>query len=316
MLAGGAAGLGAGLVGRQIWWRVRQPRARVAIYKADHYDVDLVDLLVRGIAEFPATVARVKGARVVLKPNLVEYHSDRPINTDPRLVAAAAEAFREHGAHEVVVAEAPGHRRDTELLVEQSGMRELLDLLRLPFVDLNVDLSSPVRLPVDFTGMGEVHFSATVLGADVLVSMPKLKTHHWAAATLSMKNLFGTLPGKIYGWPKNPLHIAGIHQSIADLWTALRPGFAIVDGITGMEGDGPIMGTGIHVGRVVLGEHLPAVDATCARIMALDPWQIPYLRLALGYGSTISAGRIEQIGEPIEPVPFDTLPAFWDLQTG
>ena len=79
--------------------------------------------------------------------------------------------------------------------------------------------------------------------ADLIVSLPKMKTHHWAGVTLSMKNLFGVMPGVCYGWPKNVLHHAGIRQSILDINAAVRPHLAIVDGIIGMEGDGPIMGT-------------------------------------------------------------------------
>ena len=50
--------------------------------------------------------------------------------------------------------------------------------------------------------------------------MPKMKTHHWVGATLSMKNLFGVVPGGIYGWPKNVLHWSGLEESIADLHAA------------------------------------------------------------------------------------------------
>ena len=73
--------------------------------------------------------------------------------------------------------------------------------------------------------------------------MPKMKTHHWTGATLSMKNLFGVVPGGVYGWPKNVLHWAGIHECIADLHALFPRQFAIVDGIVGMEGNGPIQGT-------------------------------------------------------------------------
>ena len=72
---------------------------------------------------------------------------------------------------------------------------------------------------------------AAVLDADLVVSMPKLKTHHWAGMTASMKNLFGLMPGSFYGWPKNLLHWAGINGCIVDITATVRPQFAIVDGI-------------------------------------------------------------------------------------
>jgi hypothetical protein len=73
---------------------------------------------------------------------------------------------------------------------------------------------------------------------DWIVSMAKMKTHHWAGVTLSMKNLFGVMPGSYYGWPKNVLHWAGINETILDIYATLRPHLTIVDGIIGMEGDG------------------------------------------------------------------------------
>ena len=111
--------------------------------------------------------------------------------------------------------------------------------------------------------------------------MPKMKTHHWAGVTLSMKNLFGVMPGVVYGWPKNVLHHAGIPGSILDINAAVRPHLAIVDGIIAMEGDGPIMGTPRAAGLLVLGTNLPAVDATCTRLMGLDPWRIALPRRRL-----------------------------------
>ena len=112
--------------------------------------------------------------------------------------------------------------------------------------------------------------------------MPKMKTHHWVGVTLSMKNLFGLMPGIVYGWPKNVFHWAGLEPSILDINATVKPHLAIVDGIVGMEGDGPIMGTPKPAGVLVMGRDLPAVDATAARIMGIDPLKVTYLRAAHG----------------------------------
>ncbi len=97
-----------------------------------------------------------------------------------------------------------------------------------------------------------------------------------------MKNLFGVVPGGVYGWPKNVLHWAGIPECIADLHSLFPKAFAIVDGIVGMEGNGPIQGTPRTAGVVIAGASPVAVDATCCRIMGLDPTRIRYLQLAAG----------------------------------
>src|SRR5215831_4407095 len=88
--------------------------AKVGIYKADSYQTDLTSVIRRGLRDFPQL--QIKDKRIVLKPNLVEYFDSHKVNTNPMMVAAAAEAFRSMGAREVIVAEGPGHRRDTEIL--------------------------------------------------------------------------------------------------------------------------------------------------------------------------------------------------------
>jgi uncharacterized protein (DUF362 family) len=146
--------------------------------------------------------------------------------------------------------------------------------------------------------------------------MPKLKTHHWAGVTLSLKNMFGIVPGSCYGWPKNALHWAGLTRSILDINSTVRPDFAIVDGIVGMEGNGPIQGVAKTCGVLVMGDDPVAVDATCVRVMGLLPERINYLAqagLLLGH---LREEKICQLGESISSVrtPFDVLEPFRRVQ--
>jgi uncharacterized protein (DUF362 family) len=152
--------------------------------------------------------------------------------------------------------------------------------LAVPFIDLNLDDIEEFDNSDGFNGMKHFFLPKTIAHAGAVISLPKLKTHHWVGVTCSMKNLFGTVPGRKYGWPKNLLHISGIPQSIIDLQHLVKPRFAIVDAITTMEGDGPINGTAKHLGYVVLGADLAAVDATCLRMMKLEPHDFPYISLA------------------------------------
>jgi uncharacterized protein (DUF362 family) len=141
----------------------------------------------------------------------------------------------------------------------------------------------------------------TLYTADLLVSMPKLKTHHWAGVTLSLKNMFGVVPGSVYGWPKNALHWAGINGSIVDINSSLPiPRFAIVDGIVGMEGNGPLQGQEKNSGVLVLGDDLVAVDATAARLMTIEPRQVKSLASAGEFLGNIGYEQIEQIGENLQ----------------
>jgi uncharacterized protein (DUF362 family) len=299
---------------------LRQPDAQAAVHVASavDYNGDLAGIVGRQYEHFRGRVP-LAGRRVVLKPNLVEYHSDKVINTHPHMVAAAIELCQREGAAEVVVAEGPGHCRNVEYLVAASGLGDVLRHYKVPFVDLNHD--EPVRrLNLGrLTGLLHLYLSQTIATADVVISLPKLKTHHWAVATLSLKNLFGTLPGICYGWPKNVLHWHGIDKSIVDIALTRTPDLAIVDGILGMEGDGPLNGTPVPSGIVVMGTDLVAVDATCCRLMQLDPQRVGYLALGahkkLGL---LDEGKILQLGETIadRARPYATVESFKELRIG
>jgi uncharacterized protein (DUF362 family) len=273
-------------------------RSQVAILASSDYGSHLVDLVGRGLRLLGTPVA---GKRVVLKPNLVEFDPAGVINTHPALIEAAADALLGLGAREVIVAEGPGHRRDNEYVLTASGLHAILREKPVRYVDLNYDDTRLVALRSRFTDLGQLRLPQTVLDADLLVSMPKLKTHHWAGVTLSMKNLFGIVPGAIYGWPKNLLHWAGLPGSILDINSSLSvPRLAIVDGIVGMEGNGPIQGEPRSSGVVVMGGDLVAVDATCARLMGIDPHQVDYLDSAGRFLGNVAAERIAQIGEQLD----------------
>lgn len=272
----------------------RPPVSAVGLFQADDYAADFESIVARGLQELGVDV---RGRRVFLKPNMVEYESHSAINTHPLVVAGAALAFRSAGAASVIVGEGPGHRRDMEYLVAQTGLWDQLRENRIRFVDLNHDDVRVVRLRSRFTGLKDLAFPVELLQSDFIVSMPKLKTHHWAGMTASMKNFFGVVPGAVYGWPKNILHINGIERSIVDLNATIRPHFAIVDAVTAMEGDGPIMGRDRHVGFIGMGRDVVAMDATCARIIGLDPYKLPYLEAAGRFLGHLDEARIQHRGE-------------------
>jgi uncharacterized protein (DUF362 family) len=267
----------------------------VAIVRARSYSEDLVSRMLQGVRECGLDA---RGKRVLLKPNLVEFESSTVINTDAAIVAAAVELFHRLGASEVRIGEGPGHRRDTLDLADDAHYRSTIPKFDSIFTDLNRDDVSPVK---GFADEPEFYFPNTVLGADLIVSLAKMKTHHWAGATLSMKNFFGLVPGSIYGWPKNKLHYIGIPRSVFELNRVFRNTFAIVDGVVGMEGNGPIQGTPKPAGVLVMGRDLVAVDATCCRIMGINPEKIDYLGLAANLGH-VHAERIDQRGESVVSV--------------
>jgi uncharacterized protein (DUF362 family) len=148
---------------------------------ADLYSDGLEQLLYDGLRLFNLGV---KGKNVLLKPNLVEYSADAAINTHPALVGAAAVALLRLGAMSVTVAEGPGHQRDTLLLLIESSLGDQLRRRGVRFVDLNRDEVLKCRVRRGYTGLDHLWLPKTVLSSDLIVSMPKVKTHHWAGVTL------------------------------------------------------------------------------------------------------------------------------------
>jgi uncharacterized protein (DUF362 family) len=271
--------------------------ARVAVLATSAYDGPLEATVLDGLR---AIGADVRGANVLLKPNLVEFDPTTAVNTDPRLIAASVLALRRLGAVSIRVGEGPGHRRDVQDVVTRSGLADVLAAVDASFVDLNTAAIRRVRLRSRYTDLGELWLPTPVLDADVVISMPKMKTHHWAGVTLSLKNLFGTLPGRVYGWPKNILHWAGIEQSILDIAGSVRPDFAIIDGIVGMQGNGPISGEPIESGILVFADDPVAADAVGASLMGFDPERIPYIAEAGRFLGQVDRSQIEQRGEDPE----------------
>jgi uncharacterized protein (DUF362 family) len=305
VLLAGAAGLviGSGLlfVPRRYFRRPQQAQCFVAT--CNHYQVDIADAITKGIRELSVSPEELKRKRILLKPNLVETALGAPhINTHPLVLRGAIEAFLRLGAATVMVAEGPGHRRDTLAVYEESGLADVLTEDRIRFHDLNYMTGYELPNAGRQSSMRTLTFPALFKEVDWIVSVAKMKTHHWTGATLSMKNMFGVMPGIYYGWPKNVLHAAGIQSSILDINATLKPHFAIVDGIVGMEGDGPIMGDPKKVGVLVMGRNFAAVDATCCRIMGIDPYKVSYLERADNWLGPVGEESIEQRGESIAAV--------------
>jgi uncharacterized protein (DUF362 family) len=287
----------------------QRPPSQVVIRRVASYHEEIATLIFESLAPFGL---QVKGKSVLLKPNLVGLDPHGFINTHPTVIAAARECFLRMGASQVLVGDGPALDRDTEAILESVRLREHLGPLRNVFVDLNLDEVQKVTFPTRASRLRELYLPKTYMGVDFVVSIAKLKTHHWAGVTLSMKNLFGIVPGACYGWPKNVLHWAGIDRAILDINAAARPDFAIVDGIVGMEGNGPIQGQSKASGVLVFGDDPVAVDATCCRVMGLRPERVKYLQQAGTLLGHLQADKIQQVGEQIEGVrqSFQVLPAF------
>ncbi|MFC2036609.1 DUF362 domain-containing protein [Chloroflexota bacterium] len=263
----------------------------VSLAECPSYDASVLDCLSELWHE--AGMPDVAGRRVLVKPNLIDFSEDHPVTSDPAVVGAVLDLLAELGADQVVVGDGSGFRREAGPIVDASGLAAVLSARSAKFVDLNYDDPRPVAVRDGwFPGLKELWLPRHVREAELIVSIPKVKTHHWAGVSLSLKNLFGVVPGTCYGWPKNVLHINGIPLSILGLYQIVRPVVAVADGIVGMEGDGPLFGVPVQHGLLAVGRDPVAVDMTCAQLMGLSSDDIPHLWLAgwtgLGQGAEIA----------------------------
>ncbi|MEM9354512.1 MAG: DUF362 domain-containing protein [Planctomycetota bacterium] len=296
----GVAGLAAGSMPKH--------RAGVFVAKNQSYDGPLAQTIEDGLRACGLHPNLLRGRRVLLKPNLVEPTKRIPhMTTHPAVVLATAEVFANWGA-KVSVGEAPGHVRDTRMALEESGLHDALQRSPFRFADLNYEEAGYRANRARASKLQGLYFPASVMEADYVVSMPKMKTHHWVGLTCSMKNLYGVLPGIKYGWPKNVLHHNGIPETVVDINATVGRTLTVVDAIDCMEGDGPILGSKKHMGLVLVGDNLPAVDATAARIMGLSPEKVSYLKIA-GRLGPIADEQIKQLGDDYRELvsPFEIL---------
>ena len=181
----------------------RKERSRVALMKATSYDEDLVSIIESYISK--VEIPDLEHQNVVIKPNMVEFRPEMPIHTNPKVLTALIQVLKNMNVKSVTVAEGPGHMRDTEYLLDATGLGDACKTAEVPFVDLNLDDLVKVPNKHGFNGLKHFYMPKTIMEADAVISLPKLKMHHWVGVTCSMKNLFGTVPGRKYGWPKKSI---------------------------------------------------------------------------------------------------------------
>lgn len=277
--------------------------SKIAIVNAPSYEVDLLAPL-RSAWDLTNS-PNVAGKKVLLKPSIIYNLAEREVNTHPAVIEAAIQLMQEKGAREVIVADGVSYHCDPLDLLFASGIGPMLEAYNVRWVDLNHDDMVKVPTKGGYTSRETLWLPKTIAEAEVIISMPKLKTDYWAGTSLSMKNLYGTLPGVRYGWPKGNQYINGIDINMVELYETIAPQVAIVDGIIGMEDDGPLFGRNRLSQILIVGSDLVAVDATCARIMSFEPTKD---RLAhIWYAEWLGLGRLNQerikiVGTPINSV--------------
>jgi len=236
---------------------------------------------------------------VLINPSWVAPPVEREAGciTIPEVTRAVADIVRDSGARPVI-AESSAIGVDSEKVIEQSGYLKLREL-GYEVIDLK-SLNTTVDLPVENAKVFErIQTWDLVQQADVIISVPKLKTHDQTEMTCAIKKLKGLLTDK----NKKAMHRQGLFEGVIDLLAAVKPGLAVVDAIVCQEGAGPVFGKPVEMNLILAGKDLVAVDAVSARLIGYDPREtlltVNAARRGLG---VMEPERIEIVGEPLENV--------------
>jgi uncharacterized protein (DUF362 family)/Pyruvate/2-oxoacid:ferredoxin oxidoreductase delta subunit len=242
-----------------------------------------------------------RGDRVLLKPNLLSgKHPDRCVTTHPAMVKAVAQLVQEAGGIPVI-GDSPGvgglHR-----VAAQAGITEVAEELGCPLVEfkdvaeIKTDAANTFR---------RFELAKAVLETDVIINLPKVKTHTQTLLTLGVKNTFGCIPGmrKAQWHLKAGNDHAAFAGMLAELCQIVKPALTIADGVIGMEGDGPSNGDPRPLGLILAGANPHALDATICQIIGVHPEELLTLQTAheRGFEGT-DPKQIEVLGQSIEDV--------------
>lgn len=282
---------------------------------AANYDQQTVDAAVeRLLCQLPAAQA-IGGKRVLLKPNLLAKHTpERAVTTHPAMVRAVIRAVRRRGAASITVADSPGGVYNPGILRSIYKVSGLTDVCREEGAALYTDCKSR-EVPAKGQVVKQFTLLEPVLDCDMIINLPKLKTHMMTGLSAATKNLFGCIPGlQKAEWHMRFPDKERFGGMLVDLLCTVKPGFAILDGILAQEGDGPAGGTPRMVGIVAVAEDHLQMDLALCRMLGIRPKDVPYLNAAISRGlcpEQFDPACAKGEGELCRPIPGYRLPSSW-----
>jgi len=274
--------------------------SEVALVRCENYEhVQVKNAVQRGI-ELIGGVKRfaAPGERILLKPNwILAVEPDRHATTHPAVFRAVCETFLEGGV-ELCYGDSPGGRmteHETRKAAEATGFLEIGNVLDIPLADF-------VNSKKIITSQQEFIIAKGALDCDGIVSLPKLKTHGFLKLTGAVKNQLGCVPGsRKHVYHRDLQKPADFARMLLDLNRLLQPRLYIMDGIIGMEGNGPMSGDPKKMNVLLFSSDPIALDATVCRLVDVNP-EYSYTVLLghqLGYG-TYHDEEIILLGDELE----------------
>ena len=268
---------------------------KVAIERCSAYEPEAVFQALKKAAEFSG-VLDLTGKTVLLKPNILsDAVPENAKTTHPVFLEAAIRLVRDWGAVRILVGDSPGIQTPG-FSGKVCGLGEVTVKNGAEWVDFTRE-KTEISCP-EGKVMKKFSLTHAVQEADLVISLPKLKTHQLMYYTGAMKNLFGLIPSV----EKCTYHVRfpgrnSFARMIVDLNLAVKPAYAFMDAIVGMEGPGPGSGDPRQIGVVMTSSNLLAMDVAACEIIGYPPAEIPVNKEALKRGAWLSDfGEIEYPG--------------------
>ena len=265
---------------------------------------------------FAAAAAVGPGKKVLLKPNLLAKHGpDKAVTTHPEVLRAVIRAVKRRGADDLLVADSPGGPYTPALvksIYKASGLAAVCQEEQVPLYTACESAAAPAA---GGAAAKEFTLLRPVLEADVLIDLPKLKTHMMTGLSAATKNLFGCIPGlQKAEWHMRLPEKERFGEMLVDLLETVKPAFAVLDAVVAHEGDGPSGGTPRPVGFVAAAGDLLQMDLALCAMVGLQPAQVPYLSAAMRRG--LCAERFDPAkaageAELFAPIDGFKLPSSW-----
>jgi len=277
--------------------------ARVALVRCADYDLARVEAAVRESLDLVGGMGAIvrPGQRVLLKPNLLRMADpERAVTTHPAVVASVSRLVCEAGG-QPVIADSPGGPYSPALLrlvYRKTGMSWAAEV---GGATLNESVAS-AQVSADGKTLHRLDLIQAALDADVVINLPKLKTHGLSTLTVGIKNLFGLVPGTVkVGYHAKLRDIEAFCGGLVDIAAHVRPALTLVDAVVGMEGNGPSGGEPRQVGALLAGRDVFAVDMVAAALVGLPPLAAPTNRIAAARGLVPPRlDELELLGQPMD----------------
>lgn len=224
------------------------------------------------------------GKRVLLKPNVLAIRPpEDAVTTHPAVVSAMCELVSEVGGVPII-GDGSGITRpgstSTSQAFKVSGIEDVASRYGAELINFETYGYTEVDIPGG-RQFSRLHISKAILEADVIISLSKLKTHELTLYTGAVKNFFGIIPQK----SRKQAHIIEdrnrFGEAIVDIYSIVKPHLAVMDGVIGMEGNGPSNGTPFFAGVIMASYDCVALDIVASELIGIDPLKVPTNKAAL-----------------------------------